>query len=158
LGDKKKIISFLDKQRTALGYGKTKKSTAIKTAVNTAERKRHGCTTFWLIIGIVMNLVFFPSILVEIAYEYDIFVDYTENAIMLLDIACAIDIFACILLLCWKKIGFTISIITTSLVAGCEIISGHNIGYMLLNASMLAILFGVLHIRKNGKTAWEQLE
>jgi hypothetical protein len=105
-----------------------------------------------------MNLVSFPSILVEIAYEYDIFVDYTENAILLLDITCAIDIFACILLLCWKKIGFTISIITTSLVVGCEIISGHNIGYMLLNASMLAILFGVLHIHKNGKTAWEQLE
>jgi hypothetical protein len=152
-GEEKKIMSFLDKQRTALRYGKTKKSTAIKTTENTAERKRHGFTTFWLIFGIAISVVFFPSFC-----AYSLFADYTESAILLLDITCAVDIVAGILLLCWKKIGFTISIVTTSLVVLSDIISGHSIGYMLFNASMLAILFGVLHIRKNGKTAWEQLE
>lgn len=123
------------------------------TAGNTAERKRHGFTTFWLIFGIASNAVFFPSFWAEW-----LFTEYTEAAILLLDVACAVDIVAGVLLLCWKKIGFTISIITTSLVMLSNIISGHSIGYMLFNASMLAILFGVLHIRKNGKTAWEQLE
>jgi predicted nucleic acid-binding Zn ribbon protein len=120
--------------------------------IKNLERKRHGFTTFWLIFSIVLNILLFPSF-----YSDSLFIDYTEGAILLLDVTCAIDIVSCILLLCWKKIGFAISIITTSLVAISDIISGHGIGYILLNASMLVILYGILQIRKNGKSTWEQL-
>ena len=117
------------------------------------KRQRHGFTTFWLIFSIVSTLLFFPSF-----HSEWLFTDHTKGAILLLDIAFAIDIIAGILLLCWKRIGFIISIMTTLLVVIADIISGYSIGYILLNISMLAILYGILQIRKNGKSTWEQLK
>jgi membrane associated rhomboid family serine protease len=127
------------------------------TTVNVNERKRHGFTTFWLILSLISFIISGGSYLFStetIAQN----LNTSNELIMLFGFVSMVGIIGDILLLCWKKIGFWIfiGISVVSLILNMKI--GLTIVQSLFGLIGLAIMWGVLHIRKNGKTAWEQLE
>jgi hypothetical protein len=69
-----------------------------------------------------------------------------------------VSIVGYILLLLWKKIGFRVLIGVSIISLPFDIALGMNIGQILWSIVGILILWGILHIRKNGKTTWEQLE
>jgi hypothetical protein len=128
----------------------------INNSLNLPERKRHGFTTFWLIFSIISFVLsgsiylFFPKI---IAQTYNT----TSNLIMIFGIFSIIGVVGNIFLLCWKKIGFWIIVGVSIVSFVLNLVIGLNIGQSLFGLIGVAIMWGVLHIQKNGKNTWEQL-
>jgi hypothetical protein len=124
---------------------------------NLSERKRHGFTSFWLIFLIVGYLIggsiylFAPQVITQ-------YWNASNGLIMLYGIATIAGIIGIVLLLCWKKIGFWIIIGLSIVSIFLNVAIGMNIGQNLWGVVGVVVLFGVLHIRKNGKTTWSQLE
>ena len=124
---------------------------------NITERKRHGFTSFWLIFSIIGNVIaganyFFSTELIAQSFNA------SSGIIMLFGIVSITGIIGNILLLSWKKIGFWvfIGIAVVSLVL--NFIIGINFGLILFSLVSIPIMWGILHIRKNGKTTWEQIK
>ena len=134
------------------------------------DRKRHGFTTFWLILSIIIPIISGITSFVSVGIlpgEFDSVKELTVfSGIVTISIA-----IGCIFLLRWKKIGFWlyagISIIPIfSSVAMAqkmmEIVGEqapwwNRLSTIAWSIISIAIMWGVLHIRKNGKTTWEQL-
>ena len=135
--------------------GNAVNSTSMDTA-NTTDRKRHGFTSFWLIFSLITNAIvgatylFFPGTIIQT-------LNTSGNLIMILGIISIIGIIGNVLLLCWKKIGFWIAVGISIVSLVVNFVIGLNIGQILFGLVGIVVLWGVLHIRKNGKTAWEQL-
>ena len=137
----------------------------------TPERIRHGFTGFWLIIGIIAMTVsvifylFLEEIHHKISYQSPIN-DLINEMLKKADypfyrIAGIVDIVGMIgyiLLIRWKKIGFWILCGVTITMLIINIILEVSAFDLLSGLSGLPILWGILHIRKNGKNTWEQLE
>jgi hypothetical protein len=136
--------------------------TAVKSAVeitaNISERRRHGFTSFWLILGLIGCFIVGSIYLFSPNLIGQYYVNASKGLIMLFGIISMANIICYILLLCWKRIGFWIFIGTSIVSLPLNMAIGLNIGQTLSGLIGLVILWGILHIRKNGKTAWEQLE
>jgi predicted nucleic acid-binding Zn ribbon protein len=126
-------------------------------AENVNKRRRHGFTTFWLTFSLIsftitgMVYLYFSEAIAQ-------YVDVSSELLIFLSLVSMAGIVGNVLLLCWKKIGFWIFI-------GISIVSfiinmrmGLNIAQSLSGIIGIAIMWGVLHIHKDDKTAWEQLE
>ena len=123
------------------------------------NKQRHGCVTAWLILMIIANA--FTAALNLLAGDY-IANNYpgeiSKPMMMLLGIVAIANVIFAILLLFWKKIGFW-GFLTTSL--GTFVINV-SIGLGIMQSSLgligIAILYGVLQIKEDNHTAWENLE
>jgi len=123
----------------------------VNEEVVTEQAQRHGFITFWLILLIIGN-----SISIIAALALGVF-SYLSIFAIALNI---VSIVSVVMLLQWKKIGFWIFL-------GCQVLAA------VLNATMqiseiailsavgavlgVAILWGILQIKKDGKSCWEQL-
>jgi len=140
----------------------------IETAeinANLTERKRHGFTTFWIIFSSIVSVII-------ALFSMAVYPSPIINFIMLnAELTIVITIVSCILLLCWKKIGFwlfigsfivsiLLSVIMITMSNVYSIISAWYTFFQIIVMAIIniAVMWGVLHIRKNGKTAWEQLK
>jgi hypothetical protein len=136
--------------------GSSVNSTVVNT-VNTIDRKRHGFTSFWLIFSLISFVIsgsiylFTPQLMTQ-------YYNVSSGLLMLYGIISMAGIIGNILLLCWKKIGFWIFIGISVVSLLLNMVIGLNIVQSLFGLIGIAIMWGVLHIRKNGKTTWEQLE
>jgi hypothetical protein len=136
--------------------GNSIKST-MENTVNTIDRKRHGFTSFWLIFSLIAYFIvgtiylFSPALIIQ-------YYNVSSGLIMIYGIVSIAGIVGNILLLCWKKIGFWVFIGVSIVSLLLNMAIGMNIGQILWGLIGIAIMRGVLHIRKNGKTTWEQLE
>jgi uncharacterized membrane protein SpoIIM required for sporulation len=122
------------------------------------DRNRHGFVTFWLVLGVIFGPI---AGLMCFATPYSIAQYYPKasySSIMSMGIISLADTVACILMLCWKKIGFWLWLGLSVVSIIISIGVGISIGYILSSFVGIAIMWGILHIRKNGKTTWEQLE
>jgi hypothetical protein len=131
---------------------------------NTIARKRHAFTTFWLIFSIIVSC-FFGINFLPFFYE-----GYDMSMTGILSLCFVVQLIACCLLLAWKKIGFWLYTLVPGVLLLVtiilELLNGRDVNvvmYMLIpffvvQGIFAAIMWGVLHLRKNGKTAWEQLE
>lgn len=119
-------------------------------------KQRNGCVNIWLWLIIILNFIFL------IVY---VFASFSESSPLrtwgmgLLSSLALINILGGILLMRWNKFGFYVLVADSILAIFC------NTYFMQINiavsvTSLVAILiwFGILQIRKNGISAWEQLE
>ena len=121
------------------------------------EPERHGCVSAWLILTLI-----FSSIAV-LAYLYiankpiqipklSIVTEY------LFIILCSLNVIFAIRLLSWKKGGFYGLCITTIVGFLINITIGISPIGAYLGLSSIPILFGILRIKKNGRSTWEYLK
>jgi hypothetical protein len=119
------------------------------------NKERHGCLTAWLIYLIftysVMSLIlFFNS---GKATE-----DTSENMVLLMGSVGILNIFFCILLFNWVKLGFW-GILGTNLVSlTIHIINDFEISHSIFGMFCLIALFGLLQLKKNNVSGWKNLE
>ena len=122
-------------------------------------KQRHGCVTAWLILMIIANsltaiLYLFAGDIVAQNFPGGI----SNSILILLAIFGIGNVIFSILLFKWKKIGFWGFLLTSigSLIINLSI--GLGIGQSLLGLVGIAILYGVLQIKKDNVPAWDNLE
>ncbi len=122
------------------------------------KRERHGFTTFWLIYLILNGL----TSIFAFTYLREDLEKLTE--IQFTDLYCNIMISVGILnaisaglLMIWKKIGFHGIIISTIIKLYANMQLNSNITAALFGLLDIAILYMILKLRKNGKSAWDWL-
>ena len=122
-------------------------------------KQRHGCVTAWLILMIIVNS------LIAILYLFagDMIAQNSPRGIsnsmlILLAILGVGNVISSILLFKWMKIGFWIFLVTSiaSLVVNLSI--GLSIVQSLFGLVGIAVLYGVLQIKKDNVSAWINLE
>ena len=126
---------------------------------NTTQKQRHGCVTAWLILMIIANA--FTSI----AY---LFLGETISAnlpnpipnstMMLLALMSGLNLVFAIMLFKWKKWAFWGFAGTSLIAVVINLSQGLSIGNSVLGLAGLAILFGILQIKQDGVSAWDNLE
>lgn len=123
------------------------------------KKERHGCVTSWLVLMIIANSIcsfayFFSSEKIQ----YNLGGDISTSTIMLLGVICVANIIFAIMIFSWKKIGFW-GFVITSLIA---VIINLNIGLGIVQSISgligIAILYGILNMKKNNTTTWKGLE
>ena len=136
---------------------------------NKKSKERHGCVTTWLIFMIIVNSLIAISILLyyargKIVHTFsDYFlsknvtmldIEISNSMLILFTIVVIAKIIFSVLLLNWKKIGFW------GFVLSCI---GSMIVYFNMDAGIIrsiseligiAVLFGVLQIKKEGVSTW----
>ena len=122
-------------------------------------KQRHGCVTAWLVLMLVVNslsalLYLFFSEMVTNTFQ----VDVSSTLILLLGIVGIANVVFSVFLLQWKKKGFW-GFLVTSIVT---LIINMNIGVGIVQSMFglvgIVILYGILQIKKDSKTAWENLD
>jgi hypothetical protein len=119
--------------------------------------ERHGSVTAWLILIIVINCVtllmyiLLPNkILLTAKMSYD-----THLELLFLG---ALNIVFSIMLMRWRKIGFYGFGVTAIIGFVLNVSSGISLIASILGLSGVAILYGILQIKKNGRSAWSNLK
>lgn len=125
----------------------------------TLPRKRHGCVTAWLVFMIVVNslvalMYFFLGDMIRGALPVEI----SSTMMILLGLIGAANVVFAVLLLKWKKIAFW-GFVGTSLAAlAINLTLELGIGQSLGGIAGIAILYGILQIKENGVSAWDNME
>jgi predicted nucleic acid-binding Zn ribbon protein len=120
-------------------------------------RRRNGFTTFFLIlwlIGIVLGTVFVVLVPDFVFLIYPYATDTTAMFVIGVGVMLALSL---IMLLRWKKMGFWIFALMAFVPVFLEELNTSD-SPIIVGLIQCAILYGVLHLRKDGKSAWEQLE
>jgi len=122
-------------------------------------KQRHGCVTAWLILMIIANSL--TAILYLFASEMitkNLPGDVSTPMIILLGIIGIGNVIFSVLLFQWKKFGFWGFIVTSIGALIINLTIGLGIGQSLFGLVGIAVLYGVLQIKKDNVTAWENLE
>lgn len=118
-------------------------------------KQRHGCVTAWLILMIVVNslmAIFFTLLYVSEDFAGD-------DSVLFINVMLFIaNIVFVIMLLQWKKLGFYGFFMTSMVTLVINIIITGLSMHALAGLVSIAILYGILQIKKGGITAWENLE
>jgi ABC-type multidrug transport system permease subunit len=124
-----------------------------------AVKQRHGCVTAWLV------LMIFANSLTAVIYLFasDMIIknlpgNVSTPMLILLGIIGIGNIVFSVLLFQWKKVGFWGFLLTSiaSLIINLSI--GLGIGQSVIGLVGIAILYGVLQIKKDNVSAWDNLE
>lgn len=124
--------------------------------MNSDLKQRHGCVTFWLWLVLIVNAGFTLQYLVTLV---DADPQLPVLAVSLLALLGACNVYAALLLLRWNKTGFYLFICSSlaALAVNVTLLDLHPVQ----SASSLvgiAIWWGVLQIRRDGLSAWSQME
>ncbi|WP_298416706.1 hypothetical protein [uncultured Kordia sp.] len=123
------------------------------------NKERHGCVTTWLIFMIIANsitaiLYLFAGDMISQNFPGEI----STTTIILLGIMGIINIVFAILLLNWNKIGFWGFLVVSIAGLFINLSLGLGIGQSLLGLIGIIVLFGVLQIKKDNVSAWDNLD
>ena len=144
--------------------GKYSSASSPANKDNTVYRKkeRNGFVTFWLVLGICLSVFglidTFSGSTNSFYNALKFFNLMSEFQHTFLGIQSIVLIVSYILLLSWKKLGFWMIVGIDALSA--FVMSGSGGGvlvWLVFNALSILVLFGILNIRKNGLSCWEQL-
>ena len=119
--------------------------------------QRHGCVTAWLVFMLIANsIVSFIYLLTLLKPGGALKV--STNSLIVLLIAGLLNVAFSIMLLIWKKIGFYGFAVTSVL----AFIVNFNKGISLLRCTVgllgLLVLYGILQIKRDGVSAWDNLK
>lgn len=119
--------------------------------------RRHGFVTGWLRFMVIMSSIGFLSYLFFInTLEQTLHTSFIVIIILMVFIVC--NGISAIMLLSWKKTGFYLYVVTTI----AFFITYAQIGIKpivcMLNLCSIAVLYGILHIKKGGRSAWYYLK
>jgi hypothetical protein len=121
-------------------------------------KQRHGCVTAWLILMIIGN-----SMVALFLLFAGNFIGQTQSLpippsmLIILSILGIVNVICAIMLMQWKKIGFWGFIITSVIAFGINIQLELGIGQSVSGLISIGILYAILQIRKNGVSAWENM-
>ena len=124
-----------------------------------SSKNRHGCVTAWLIFMIIANslsaiLYLFAGNMVAHNFPGEI----SNSTIIILALLSIGNVVFSIMLLKWMKIGFW-GFLATSI--GALIINlsiGLGIVQSLFGLLGLGVLYGILQIKKDNESAWNNLD
>jgi uncharacterized membrane protein YuzA (DUF378 family) len=122
------------------------------------QKEHHGCVTAWLILLIVGNSIAALLILISVFFK-----NHYSNMPMPVQIIMALlaiaNIVFVIQLFRWKMIGF-IGYTATAVIAIVIhlFIGDSSITQLIYGVLSIAILYAILQIKNNKKSAWEELE
>ena len=122
-------------------------------------KKRHGCVTAWLIVMIIANAMTAVTYLFlgeTVAQSLPTAIP-GPMMIALAIIGIANLIFA-IMLFQWKKWAFWAFAGTSLITLVINISIGLGISTSIFGLAGIAILYGILQIKQDGVTAWDNLE
>ncbi|XOV95162.1 MAG: hypothetical protein ACFHWX_10710 [Bacteroidota bacterium] len=122
-------------------------------------KQRHGCVTAWLIlliIGGAFSAATYFFMNEYLAKNYP--VEIPETLKLIYGVISIVNIFLAFMLLRWKRWAFYFLAMNSILVIVLNLYIGLSIGFSISGLIGLAILFGILQIKKGGKSAWENLE
>ena len=122
-------------------------------------RKRHGCVTAWLILMIILNslvaiLYLFGS---EIVYKNSTS-NISETGVLILGIIATGNLIFSVMLLKWKKWAFWGFTATSVITLSINVTNGHGVGTSLIGLIGVVVLYGILQIKKDEVSAWDNLE
>ncbi len=118
-------------------------------------KERHGCISVWLWFTIISNFGY------AIYYAVSMFDAYSKAHCIilgLLSILATINLLGAIMLMMWNKCGFYILVISSILttIINVGLLDTEPL-YVILGLCAIIIWWGILQIRKNGKSAWCQM-
>lgn len=120
------------------------------------DKERNGCITAWLWVGIVINLALASYCAVTMFSAYSAGLSW---ALGLGSVLCIVNILGAILLMRWNKTGFYILSASAVLsIAVNLIILGSDALELIGSVVAILIWWAILQAKKNGKSAWSQLE
>ncbi|WP_426671479.1 hypothetical protein ACPPVU_09595 [Mucilaginibacter sp. McL0603] len=119
--------------------------------------ERHGCVTAWLIVMLIINSIctliyFFASNLMEKRLKVSF---VTIAAIVIIGVLNSVF---SVMLLYWKKAGFYGFFATTIISFIINFCIKLPLIPTILGLCGIAILYGILHIKKGGRSTWYYLK
>lgn len=123
------------------------------------SKQRHGCVTAWLIFMIIANSL--TAILYLFAGDMiapNLPDGISDSMLILLAVLGIANVIFSILLFNWKKLGFWGFIITSISALIINLSIGLGIGQSLFGLIGIAVLYGVLQIKRDNTPAWNNLE
>jgi hypothetical protein len=122
-------------------------------------RKRHGCVTAWLSFMIIINA--FVGILYLFGSE-KMAVELTGNInngdlFIVLGITSTVNLILAVLMLMWKKWAFYGFIFTAIVALIINVSIGLGVGSILGGLIGVFVLYGILQIKGDGRSTWEQM-
>ncbi len=123
------------------------------------NKERHGCVTAWLILMLVTNSI--VAIIYFFARESvtdNLPGNVSESMILLLGLLSISNVGFAILLFRWKRWAFYGFVVTSLGAFLINLDIGLGIGQSLLGLVGIAILYGILQIKKHNTSAWDHME
>ena len=120
--------------------------------------KRHGCVTAWLYMIIITSSIVF-GLFLALNEIFRMFFSVDSKPLMLwVGISTVCNLTCAILILQWKKIGFWGYAFLSLAAVIVNIFYEASIGQTLYGLLGVAILYGLLQIKKDNVSTWERLE
>ena len=124
----------------------------------TVPKQRHGCVTAWLVIMIALNSLLAIIYLFASDFITNNLPNVSKTMIVLLGVFCAANVIFAVMLLKWKKFGFWGFVVSSVVVLIINLSIGMGIGQSVGGLVGVAILYGILQIKKDNVTVWENLD
>ena len=123
------------------------------------SKQRHGCATAWLIVMIIGNsltatVYLFAS---ELITENST-VPISDDMILFMGMVGVLNLLFAVMLLQWKKWAFWGIAATTSITFATNLSLGLGVSNSILGFLGIIALFGILQIKKDGISTWDNLE
>ena len=126
---------------------------------NGNSKQRHGCVTAWLIFMIIANsLTAFLYLFAGDRIAQGLPGGISNTMLILFAVLGIANIVFSVMLLNWKKIGFWGFILSSIVALILNLSVGLGIAQSIFGLVGIAILYGVLQIKKDDVTAWENLD
>jgi hypothetical protein len=123
-----------------------------------APKQRHGFVTAWLVIGIVLNSITAVMYISASESVMGALPNVSPEIFILLGVCGIANIIFTVMLFQWKKLGFWGLVVSSVVVLIINLIIGIEIIQLVPGLIGVVVLYGVLQIKKDGVTAWENLE
>ncbi len=123
------------------------------------KKQMHGCVITWLVLEIISNLYVSILYLVSASHYREWLALFPKPLLTINEIMLILNIVFYILLLWWKKIGFWGISVLTLVSMVLNISYGFNVAFsIIVGFSSIIILFAILQIKRNGVSAWNNME
>ena len=122
-------------------------------------KQRHGCVTAWLLMIIISNsLTAFIYLFGGNAFVKTLNGGVSTPMLILLTTFGIANVLFAVMLFRWRKWGFWGFLITSICTLGINLNIGLSVVQSILGLFGVVVLYGVLQIKEEDKTAWGNLE
>lgn len=119
--------------------------------------ERHGCVTAWLILMLIANSITFLIYLYKILKGSSLS-NVSSNTLIVLMIIGALNVIFSVMLLSWKKNAFYGVGMTAIVTFFVNVSIGISPIMATIGLAGFAILYGILQIKKDGISAWDNMQ
>ena len=121
-------------------------------------KKRHGCLTAWLVLLVLVNGFSAVSFLFYgEAISENLGTTLSQNTLWITGALAVLNLIFAFMLFSWKKWAFWGLLLTSLLAFGLNIYHGLGIINSAIGLLGIVLLYGLLQMKHQGKSGWEQL-